>query len=244
MCAFWSHRDVLHSVASVLDGHSLARLRSVCSFCTSLKSASSVRFVASMRTHLRHAHELMSTLEQIALAEALEELTTEIRFRYREVTLDGSSHEPLGRLAEVLRRHPDIAVSIEGHCGLEAPRAMGFHFTRERANSVKEVLVEHGVDEARLAVRGFSNTRPLVWQLGERAGAANRRVEVYVKINDLEVPPRRAPEDYAAPPSTDALLSTEVLLSATHVDGDEDEEETDLLEEEEEEEEEVVVMQL
>lgn len=76
-----------------------------------------MRYVASMRS-LRHSQDL-NTLEQIALAEALDELTTEIRFRYREVTLERSSFEPLGRLAELLRRHENITVSVEGHCGLE-----------------------------------------------------------------------------------------------------------------------------
>lgn len=193
-----------------------------------------MRYVASMRT-LRHEADL-STLEQIALAESLAEVSTSIQFRYREVQLERSSLDPLARLAEVLRRHDTITVSIEGHCGLEAPRAIGFQFTRERANSVKEVLVGHGIADERLAVRGFSNTRPLIWRLGDRAGSANRRVELYVNINGVEVPTRK--NEFAAPPNTslDAFHLLRVYLfdaggddeddSSTNDDDDDDDDES------------------
>ncbi|KAJ8613611.1 hypothetical protein CTAYLR_006156 [Chrysophaeum taylorii] len=228
--AFYVHSDCLHQVATHLDGVSLARLRSVCSFCASLKSETTVRYVATMRGHTLD----LSTLEQIALAESLAELATEIRFRYREVTLDLRSLEPLARFAAVLRRHEAIKVSIEGHCGLEAPRAMGYPFTRERANSVKAVLVSHGVDDQRLTVRGYSNTRPLVWELGDAKGAANRRVELYVNIHGLEVPSRRPASAYATPPPDSPPNLTRLLLG-TYVedldnvleDSDEDDDDTD-----------------
>lgn len=186
--AFWQHEHILYQTAALMDAQSLARVRAVCSLCKTLKDSETVRYVASMRS----LRQDLSTLEQIALAESLAELATEIRFEYREVTLQESSYEPLERFAAVLHRHRDISVSIEGHCGLEAPRAMGFEFTRERANAVKVALVDFGIDEDRLRIVGYSNTRPLVWELGDGPGAPNRRVELYVQIHGIEVPQRLA----------------------------------------------------
>ena len=37
-----------------------------------------------------------------------------------------------------------MTVSIEAHCGLEAPRAMGYSFARERARSVRAAVVAPG----------------------------------------------------------------------------------------------------
>lgn len=104
---------------------------------------------------------------------------------------------------------------------------MGYQFTRERANSVKEVLVSHGVDESRLVVRGFSNTRPLVWQLGDSAGAANRRVEVYVNINGLEVPPRRNQQEYAREPPMSNDRARFIITTLVGGDDDDDDEDDD-----------------
>jgi len=81
-------------------------------------------------------------------------------------------------------RHPSFTLSVEAHCGLEAPRMMGFAFARERAESVKAVLVRGGVDADRVLVKSWSQTRPLVWAFGPGAGDANRRVELYVRCED------------------------------------------------------------
>ena len=60
--------------------------------------------------------------------------------------------------------------------------------------------MNHGINESRIDVLGYSNTRPLVWRLGDRQGAENRRVELYVNIDGLEVPKRREMSAYATPP--------------------------------------------
>ena len=60
--------------------------------------------------------------------------------------------------------------------------------------------MERGVREDRLAIRSYSNTRPLVWAFGDPQGSANRRVELYVSCGGFEVPSRRPSGAYAAPP--------------------------------------------
>jgi len=194
----FGQRDLLHLVATLLDGSSIARLRMANSKTASLKSAEAIRYVTAMRT-AKYDVEL-TTLEQIALAESIAELQTAILFQYRDVQLQESSYAPLDRFAALLNRHDTLTVNLEGHCGLEAPRIMGFSFTRARANAVKEVLVSRGVAESRINVVGYSNTRPLVWRNGDRHGAANRRVELYVNVQGVEVPKRRPLSAYASPP--------------------------------------------
>jgi len=205
---FWEQSDVLYQVAVALDAASLARLRGTCQFCSTLKSTTTVKYIASLRTSAKNFGPALAksfdTLEQIALAEALAEVETSIRFEFRQVTLEPSSLPALERLAVILKRHASLKVSVEGHCGLEAPRAMGYEFTRMRADAVKRALVALGVDGSRLAARGFSNAKPLVWRLGDRAGARNRRVELYVDVGGVEVPPRPPSSSYARRPSVDS----------------------------------------
>eukprot|EP00587_Corethron_hystrix_P010705 CAMPEP_0113320956 /NCGR_PEP_ID=MMETSP0010_2-20120614/14603_1 /TAXON_ID=216773 ORGANISM="Corethron hystrix, Strain 308" /NCGR_SAMPLE_ID=MMETSP0010_2 /ASSEMBLY_ACC=CAM_ASM_000155 /LENGTH=211 /DNA_ID=CAMNT_0000178933 /DNA_START=169 /DNA_END=804 /DNA_ORIENTATION=+ /assembly_acc=CAM_ASM_000155 len=94
-----------------------------------------------------------------------------------------------------------MTVKIEAHCGLEAPRSLGYSFARERAKSVREALVGFDVDRSRLHIKSFSNARPLVWAFGHPEGNPNRRVELYVTCAGFEVPQRRKMEEYARPPS-------------------------------------------
>eukprot|EP00588_Corethron_pennatum_P022692 CAMPEP_0194335880 /NCGR_PEP_ID=MMETSP0171-20130528/71075_1 /TAXON_ID=218684 /ORGANISM="Corethron pennatum, Strain L29A3" /LENGTH=227 /DNA_ID=CAMNT_0039099133 /DNA_START=1 /DNA_END=684 /DNA_ORIENTATION=+ len=200
----------------MLDAASIARLRqSATFFAENVGCPTSVFAVVSMRnptstysdgTHLRQqrrivpAPQVPRTLEHISLADSIEELKTSIRFRYRGVYLDSFSHAPLRRFAGLLLRHSSMTVSIEAHCGLEVPRNMGYSFARERAKSVRTLLVGFGVGGDRLRIKSFSNTRPLVWAFGDPEGNANRRVELYVTCDGFEVPRRRNVNEYAHPP--------------------------------------------
>mmetsp|Transcript_20001 Transcript_20001/g.25879 ORF Transcript_20001/g.25879 Transcript_20001/m.25879 type:complete len:298 (-) Transcript_20001:1892-2785(-) len=200
-------------IASLLDGESLARLRTASKANGSLKAASTIRYIVSMRSRL--ISQELTTLEQISLAESLASCETEIRFRYQEVDLELCALDPLSKLAAILKKHKSIQVKIEGHCGLEAPRAMGFAFTRARANAVRDALISFGIEESRLHVRGFSNLKPLVWAMGEPAGSKNRRVEIFLQFGQdgLEIPVRRPESDYATRP---------VNFSTPFLDGDDD----------------------
>eukprot|EP00629_Pelagomonadales_sp_RCC1024_P019201 CAMPEP_0119288968 /NCGR_PEP_ID=MMETSP1329-20130426/38170_1 /TAXON_ID=114041 /ORGANISM="Genus nov. species nov., Strain RCC1024" /LENGTH=138 /DNA_ID=CAMNT_0007289751 /DNA_START=132 /DNA_END=545 /DNA_ORIENTATION=+ len=138
MTSWYESTELLLATCAFLDARTLAKLSRVCSFIPEhLRDPKSVRFVASLRGALRAD---LSTLEQFALADAITALQTAIKFPFREVRLEESSVEPLLRFAEVMVRHPSFTLSVEAHCGLEAPRMMGFAFARERAESVKAVL--------------------------------------------------------------------------------------------------------
>ena len=52
----------------------------------------------------------------------------------------------------------------------------------------------------RLHTAAWGNSRPLVWARGDDAGAANRRVELYLRHGDFEAPTRRPLVDYARRP--------------------------------------------
>lgn len=83
----------------------------------------------------------------------------------------------LQAFAEALKR-PQLAnvrVRIEGHTDSSGGRAINLALSQRRAQAVADYLVAHGIDAARLEVRGYGYDRPLP---GRRASdGANRRVE-------------------------------------------------------------------
>mmetsp|Transcript_22016 Transcript_22016/g.65996 ORF Transcript_22016/g.65996 Transcript_22016/m.65996 type:complete len:346 (-) Transcript_22016:41-1078(-) len=191
-------QDLLAHTAAFMDAADIARLSFTCRFVPEhVGDPRTVAFVASMRGG---ALDRMTTLERVALAESVIQCQTSIAFEFRSVELVAAAYEPLDRFAAVLRRHNTFAVSIEAHCGLEAPRSLGYGFSRDRARSVARALIDRGVEAARLSVVSWSNSKPLVWAFGEPAGSANRRVELYVRGDGFEVPRRRADAEYARPP--------------------------------------------
>ncbi len=89
-----------------------------------------------------------------------------------------ASQEELARVAERLRRLPQVRVRIEGHtCELgtaEYNLALGM----KRAQATREYLRRLGVDAGRLEVLSFGEERPTAEGEGEEMWARNRRSEL------------------------------------------------------------------
>jgi outer membrane protein OmpA-like peptidoglycan-associated protein len=85
----------------------------------------------------------------------------------------------LERLARFIRTNPGILeVSIEGHADATGTEEHNLVLSRERAESVKRLLVRFGVEDARLKAEAFGRSRLRVQTLGPEA--KNRRVEFWV----------------------------------------------------------------
>jgi hypothetical protein len=93
-----------------------------------------------------------------------------------------------------------LTLSVEAHFSLQVPRQTSFRFTGSRATSVLEAFVAQGIARKRLSVKAWGNRRPLVWSFDEETGACNRRVELYLRHGEFEVPKRKPRSAYAVPP--------------------------------------------
>ncbi len=83
------------------------------------------------------------------------------------------------RIAKFIERTPDIAeVSIQGHADATGTEAHNLILSRERAESVKKLLVKYGVSKDRLLAEAFGISRPRVKT--QSAEQQNRRVEFLV----------------------------------------------------------------
>lgn len=83
------------------------------------------------------------------------------------------------KLAEFMNDNPNILeISIEGHADATGTEQHNMVLSRERAESVRRLLVKYGVDAERIKAEAFGRSRLKVET--SRAEAANRRVEFWV----------------------------------------------------------------
>jgi outer membrane protein OmpA-like peptidoglycan-associated protein len=83
------------------------------------------------------------------------------------------------KLAEFINATPEILeVSIEGHADATGTVEHNLKLSRERAENVKRLLVQFGVDAARIKPEAFGRSRLKVQT--RRAEAQNRRVEFWI----------------------------------------------------------------
>ena len=106
------------------------------------------------------------------------ELTIEpILFASNRATISPESDEILQRVATAMNTVPDIPVEIVGHTDDDGRAASNQALSEDRANAVRDRLVELGVDSARLSTRGAGEGEPIATN-GTAAGRQqNRRIE-------------------------------------------------------------------
>jgi peptidoglycan-associated lipoprotein len=115
-----------------------------------------------------------------ALAEGVEAIMVireRIHFEFDRSRITDEAAAVLQRKADVLRRFPDLAVTIEGHAdergSLEYNQALG----QRRAESARSYLVNLGLSGSMFRTVSYGEERPIAQGSNEAAWAENRRDE-------------------------------------------------------------------
>ncbi len=85
---------------------------------------------------------------------------------------------------KVFDLNPGLTVEIEGHTDNTGSAAYNMELSEKRAQAVKDYLVEHGVDPARITTKGFGMSNPIVSNDTPEGRAYNRRV--FYRRTDIE----------------------------------------------------------
>lgn len=79
----------------------------------------------------------------------------------------------------MLKDHPDLRLSIEGHTDATGNEQHNQELSERRAASVKAFLVsEYGIDGSRLQTKGFGQSKPVADNNTPEGRQQNRRVEL------------------------------------------------------------------
>ena len=115
-----------------------------------------------------------------------------IHFLYGKATLTKSSFSELNNLLRIMRKNPNLIISLEGHvcCGnskqTEYDISKYTHSTLslKRAKKIHDYLLSKKIDSTRLDFKGHEFTKPLYYpEKNERHKYLNRRVEVKIIDN-------------------------------------------------------------
>jgi peptidoglycan-associated lipoprotein len=90
------------------------------------------------------------------------------------------SQEALATLSDNARRleqYPDTFIRIEGHCDERGTVEYNLALGERRARSVRDYLVNYGINPGRITVISYGKERPIDPGHNEAAWAQNRRAE-------------------------------------------------------------------
>ncbi|MDQ3263808.1 MAG: OmpA family protein [Myxococcota bacterium] len=97
-----------------------------------------------------------------------------------------SSQEELARVAERLRRHPEVRVRIDGHTCELGTTEYNLSLGMKRAQATLDYLRRLGVDAGRMESLSLGEERPSAEGDGEEVWAKNRRSELTFSLSSLE----------------------------------------------------------
>ncbi|MBU1221148.1 OmpA family protein [Myxococcota bacterium] len=109
------------------------------------------------------------------------EIYEKIYFATAKSDILPKSYSILDAIVATLKAHPMILkIEIQGHTDDRGPAAYNLKLSDDRANSVRQYLIDHGIAASRLTAKGYGKARPLEKKFTEEARAKNRRVEFII----------------------------------------------------------------
>jgi len=114
---------------------------------------------------------------QVVLTAREVKIGTEVVFRPSSADIDARSTPVLAEVADVLAHNPQIRVQVQGHTDNSGDSNTNRMLSQRRADSVRQWLINAGIEAARIEAKGFGDEQPIVPNLTPESRARNRRVQ-------------------------------------------------------------------
>jgi outer membrane protein OmpA-like peptidoglycan-associated protein len=134
-------------------------------------------------------------------------LPSDLLFEFNSDELRESAKVGLMKLALLIDRNPSLYCWIEGHTDLVGGDDFNLDLSIRRSEAVKHYLIQSlRMDASKISTRGFGRSEPLVTRGTADEQAANRRVEIRMRLspppkNSLKIAPKKAVEVTEIPAS-------------------------------------------
>ncbi|MEO8489064.1 OmpA family protein [Pseudomonas sp.] len=102
----------------------------------------------------------------------------DVLFDTGDAQLENSANRIVLKVVQFLQLNPKRVVRIEGYTDNTGGEQENLKLSRDRAQSVADVLMDLGIDEKRIQVEGYGDQYPVDVNASERGRAQNRRVEI------------------------------------------------------------------
>lgn len=99
----------------------------------------------------------------------------ETYFAHNSKVLKAGGYQEIARIASVLNKYPNTQIQVGGHTDQRGSEQYNQQLSLQRAEAVKNALVQQGVNPSRIKTRGYGESYPI-----SSSYAQNRRVEVTI----------------------------------------------------------------
>lgn len=108
-----------------------------------------------------------------------------IEFETQSATIKKGSYPLLDQIAKIFIDNPTYIIEVQGHTDATGKAEMNMKLSDERAHSVMNYLIEHGVEAERLSAKGFGSEMPIADNATKEGRQKNRRVEFNITFEEV-----------------------------------------------------------
>jgi outer membrane protein OmpA-like peptidoglycan-associated protein len=122
----------------------------------------------------------------------------DVLFAFGKFELQPPAREALAKFSGIVLAHPGLHLSVEGYTDSVGSDAFNQTLSEQRANAVRDYLVQQGLDPTSITATGFGKSNPVASNDTAAGRQQNRRVEIIIsgevigtKIGAPSAPPQQ-----------------------------------------------------
>ncbi len=121
-------------------------------------------------------------IEGLTVTPARTTVALDIEFDPKKDEVLPAHKEELRKVANFMKAHPSVTVTVEGHAGqMLEPAANAMAISKRRAENVVTYLVDNfGIERSRLTAEGFGKTRRYAYSTTAEGRQENRRINILI----------------------------------------------------------------
>ena len=114
----------------------------------------------------------------------LNEYAKTISFETGKALIKNESISVMGDIVEILNEYPTVKFTVEGHTDKVGSAKTNQRISEERANSVRDFLIDKGITSDRLTAIGYGEDKPIATNNTRSGRNQNNRMEINVLTPD------------------------------------------------------------
>ena len=111
-----------------------------------------------------------------------------VLFDTGKYTLRPGAREKLAKVSGITLAYPSLKLEVEGHTDSVGTDEYNMQLSENRANAVRDYLVQQGINSSSIAARGFGESQPVTTNDTAAGRQQNRRVELIVSGDVIGTP--------------------------------------------------------
>lgn len=104
----------------------------------------------------------------------------DVLFAFGKYDLQPPAREALAKFSGIVLAHPGLHLSVEGYTDSVGSDAFNQTLSEQRANAVRDYLVQQGLDPSQIAATGYGKSNPVASNDTAAGRQQNRRVEIII----------------------------------------------------------------